>query len=274
MKAAWILAILSFALSPVMILGQSQSLTDRLQEAVGLARSPERIETPEACTIQSASLNSIIFGRIDTSSCNTGSPNFLYVDFYRLTLTSGTHMRLVYTSAALSPLFFTVQRDSDGAVLTFGSGNSPQTLDFFAPFTGLFDIGLTSLSSFKTGDYTLSIQSVTGTGNCTIDAATQCLQNGRFKVVVTWTAPGQAGTGTAVPMTSDSGYFWFFNSANVELVIKVLDGRGVNGKFWVFYGALSNVQYTIRVTDTQTAITKFYTNPQGQLASVADTGAF
>ena len=57
-------------------------------------------------------------------------------------------------------------------------------------------------------------------------------------------------------------------------MIKVLDGRALNNHFWVFYGALSNVQYTIHVTDTATGTTKTYTNPSGTLASVADTQAF
>ena len=72
-----------------------------------------------------------------------------------------------------------------------------------------------------------------------------------------------SGHGTAVPLTGDTGYFWFFNSANVELVVKVLDGRAVNGHFWVFYGALSNVQYTITVTDTQTGAVKTYATERG-----------
>ena len=53
-----------------------------------------------------------------------------------------------------------------------------------------------------------------------------------------------------------------------------LDARAVNGRFWVFYGALSDVQYTITVTDTVTGAVKSYNNPQGNLASVADTAAF
>ena len=56
--------------------------------------------------------------------------------------------------------------------------------------------------------------------------------------------------------------------------MKVLDGRGVNGKFWLFYGALSSVGYTLTITDTQTGATRTYTNPSGRLASVADTSAF
>ena len=59
----------------------------------------------------------------------------------------------------------------------------------------------------------------------------------------------------AVPITADTGYFWFFDDANVELVVKVLDGRSVNGHFWVFFGALSDVGYSITVTDTATGET-------------------
>ena len=111
---------------------------------------------------------------------------------------------------------------------------------------------------------------------CSANAQALCLNANRFQVRVDWAVPsqGRTGTGTAVSITSDTGYFWFFNPANVELVIKVLDGRGLNGHFWVFYGALSNVQYTISVTDTATGTTKTYANPSGTLASVADTAAF
>jgi len=42
----------------------------------------------------------------------------------------------------------------------------------------------------------------------------------------------------------------------------------------VFYGALSDVEYTITVTDTQTGAVKKYFNAQGQLSSVSDTSAF
>ena len=85
----------------------------------------------------------------------------------------------------------------------------------------------------------------------------------------------QAGTGQAVPLAGgDTGYFWFFDASNVEVVLKVLDGRTLNGKFWVFYGALSDVEYTLTVTDTETGTVKTYTNPKGRLASVADTRAF
>jgi hypothetical protein len=114
-----------------------------------------------------------------------------------------------------------------------------------------------------------------GGGPCVADSRTLCLNNGRFRLRADWKDFGNnTGSGTAVPLSADTGYFWFFNSANVELVVKVLDGRPVNSRFWVFYGALSNVQYTITVTDTQTGQVKTYFNPPGHFGSVGDTTAF
>lgn len=110
---------------------------------------------------------------------------------------------------------------------------------------------------------------------CVADARTLCLSGGRFKVQVEWrTTTPQVGAGTAKPLTTDTGYFWFFSASNIELVVKVLDARGINGHFWVFYGALSDVQYTITVTDSLTGRERIYRNPQGTLASVGDIGAF
>jgi PKD repeat protein len=137
------------------------------------------------------------------------------------------------------------------------------------------------------GTYTVTLTVSNGGGSstasrtvivstCVAAAGTLCLNNGRFRAQVLWRVPSQGavGVGTAVPLTGDAGYFWFFTPNNVELVVKALDGRAVNGDFWVFYGALSNVEYTLTVTDTVTGASRVYFNPAGTLASVADTGAF
>jgi hypothetical protein len=98
---------------------------------------------------------------------------------------------------------------------------------------------------------------------------------GRFQVTVAWTAPpNQSGNGNPIPLSVDTGAFWFFTAGNYELVVKVLNGTTINGKWWVFYGALSNVQYVITVTDSLTHAIVTYTNPQGTMASVGDTTAF
>jgi len=110
---------------------------------------------------------------------------------------------------------------------------------------------------------------------CQPSVATLCLNAGRFAVTAHWRTPdGAEGSGTAVPLSADTGYFWFFGPANVEAILKVLDGRSLNDHFWVFYGALSDVGYSLTVTDTQTGLARRYQNLQGQFASVGDTTGF
>ena len=113
-------------------------------------------------------------------------------------------------------------------------------------------------------------------GTCSPTATTLCLNASRFRASVSFRNynDGSTGAGQAVAVTSETGYFWFFNASNVELMIKALDGRAANGKFWVLYGALSDVEYTITVNDTATGATKSYYNPAHRLASAVDISAF
>jgi Fibronectin type III domain/Matrixin len=113
-------------------------------------------------------------------------------------------------------------------------------------------------------------------GPCGGDARQLCLLGGRFQVEVSWTntASGASGTGTAVPLNDQSGLFWFFDAGSIELVVKVVDGRALNGKFWLFYGALSDVQYDLRVTDLGTGEVRTYHNTAGNLCGRGDTSAF
>ncbi len=110
--------------------------------------------------------------------------------------------------------------------------------------------------------------------SCYPAATHLCLSGDRFQVDVDWMLPSGPGKGQAVPLTADTGLFWFFGNSNLELIVKVLDGRPVNGHFWVYYGGLSDVEYKITVTDTKTGVREIYTNPAGRLASGSDTSAF
>src|SRR4030095_4065074 len=88
---------------------------------------------------------------------------------------------------------------------------------------------------------------------CVEDEWTVCLGGGRFKAQARWRDfKGRSGPGHAVALTGDSGYFLFFSPDNLELMVKALDGRALNDRFWVFYGALSNVEFELLVTDTET----------------------
>jgi len=99
---------------------------------------------------------------------------------------------------------------------------------------------------------------------CTPDPSTLCLGGGRFMVQMVWTKPdNSSGEGNAVKLTDDSGYFWFFDATNIEAVMKVLNGCGINDAYWVFTAGLTNVQVDTVVTDTQTGAVYHNRNPQG-----------
>ena len=113
-------------------------------------------------------------------------------------------------------------------------------------------------------------------GTCTPSDTVMCLQDGRFRVSVKWwDEHGNTGVGTAIPSTDDSGIFWFFNSSNMELLIKVLDGCGINNKYWVFFAATTDQKFTVKVDDLQKGQQVEYTNPLKNPAdAVTDTSAF
>jgi len=116
----------------------------------------------------------------------------------------------------------------------------------------------------------------TGGGSCTPGGEALCLHQGRFRVEVEWRnrRRNDAGRGKAIPISQQSGMFYFFRPQNLELIVKVLDGRRANGHFWVFYGALTDLEYQITVTDLTTGQQAIFTNPQGQLCGGRDTLAF
>jgi predicted esterase len=121
-------------------------------------------------------------------------------------------------------------------------------------------------------------------GSCVAAPDVLCLHGGRFRAEVTWDTLGASGAGSAsgrgqvVPIAGagagDSGLFWFFGPDNWELMVKVLDGCAVNGRFWVFSAATTNVHYKLTVTDGASGHMAVYENPAGATAhAVTDTAA-
>lgn len=113
---------------------------------------------------------------------------------------------------------------------------------------------------------------------CVEDAETLCLNDGRFRVRATFaTAAGASGDAQAVQLTDDSGYLTFFDPANVELVVKVLDACGLPGfeNFWVFATGLTNVEVVITVEDTDSSVLRTYRNDLNQaFEPILDTNHF
>ena len=108
---------------------------------------------------------------------------------------------------------------------------------------------------------------------CNPSPTTLCLDNGRFQVEVAWeNGQGGMGDGFATPLTDFSGHSWFFAPSNIELAVRILDGG--DGNFWFYYGATTNVEYTITVTEICSGQVNTYFNPLGNLTSSADFEAF
>lgn len=129
-------------------------------------------------------------------------------------------------------------------------------------------------------EYSEEASATTGgySGPCRAGDSFLCLRQ-RFEVQVHWTDPdvaGRFGSAGAIPVTisDDAGLFWFFEPANLELVVKVLDGRVLNGHYWVFYGALSDVEYWVTVRDTVGGLNRTYHNPPKQVSGKRDLEAF
>lgn len=111
---------------------------------------------------------------------------------------------------------------------------------------------------------------------CVADATTLCLNGDRFRARVRYaTDKGETGLGNGVLLTGDTGYFSFFDTSNVEIVVKVLDGCAANGKYWLYATGLSDLEVELEVADPVTQTRHAYTSPPREaFLPVADTKAF
>jgi len=197
----------------------------------------------------------------------------------KVTAVSATSVQLTWTDKSSNETGFRIERSTPATGWTLLATVAPDAASFTTT------VELDTPSSFRVrangaaGNSAFSnVASVTipsaAPAPCATGAENLCLLGGRFRVTVRWRANGMNGAGMAVPDSDLTGLFWFFSAENIELIVKVLDGRPLTPSFWVFYGGLSDVEYWIIVADTQTAATKTYHNDQGDLCGNADVSAF
>jgi hypothetical protein len=89
-------------------------------------------------------------------------------------------------------------------------------------------------------------------------------------------APGTAeGTARVVPVANPgSGLFYFFDVNNWEIMVKALNGCGLNNRYWIFSAATTNLFYRVEVFDYITGKQRIYFNYPGPPApAVTDTDA-
>lgn len=83
----------------------------------------------------------------------------------------------------------------------------------------------------------------------------------------------------AMQLTEDAGYFWFFAPENIEVTLKLLDGRPVNGHYWLFLSGMTDLGLTIEVTKMDgcppdQCPKKTYVNQPGKRLNRIDTNLF
>ncbi|HEX6203677.1 MAG TPA: Calx-beta domain-containing protein, partial [Thermoanaerobaculia bacterium] len=176
-------------------------------------------------------------------------------------------------------------------VVTFAAGDAanktvtvPIVDDFDVEPTETFHAMLTEPSGGAAlADPTMAAVDITDnevdTGPCIEDTTTLCLSNDRFEVRASFDPPNDAddllAPAQAIELTGDTGYFWFFDAANVEVVTKVLNACPVNQRIWVFAGGLTDVRVEIVVRDAATGAVNVYQNPQSTaFQPIQDTAAF
>lgn len=84
--------------------------------------------------------------------------------------------------------------------------------------------------------------------------------DGRFKVGATITDGNgvQRSANSCKWINQHVGLLSFFDPSNPDLLVKILDGRALNGYFWVMVGSLVSLPGEITVTDTVRGETKRY----------------
>ena len=119
---------------------------------------------------------------------------------------------------------------------------------------------------------------------CTEDGHRACLQDGRFLVEarVSFTrSSGERVVDRAVGVKEamlngppkTASLFWFFAEDNPELLVKVVNGCHVTGRYWVFGSAATDLDYSVLVTDNATGVTMTWRRDSSD-PLINDTAAF
>ena len=88
------------------------------------------------------------------------------------------------------------------------------------------------------------------------------------------TQEGESGPVKAEAWSGEAGILWFFGRNNPEVLVKVLDGCGVNGHRWAFVAPVTTLDFNLWITGPDGSRWE-HGNPQGATASTkSDITAF
>ncbi|HYN21407.1 MAG TPA: Calx-beta domain-containing protein, partial [Thermoanaerobaculia bacterium] len=94
------------------------------------------------------------------------------------------------------------------------------------------------------------------------DTRALCLHNGRFEAIVEWHAPERNREAKRLFASDAPSWGLFFSGDDApQLLLNVRDGCGINDRYWLDLGAVTDEALTVKVRDTQTGRTWAYFNP-------------
>jgi hypothetical protein len=191
----------------------------------------------------------------------------------RVNTSTGT--ATVVGSLGFEDVFGLAFHPTTGALLGVADADRAPKLISINPSTGTSTvIGTVAISDEVTG---LATAPTPPSPPCNAGSDALFLQNGRFRVDACWRrSNGTSGNAKVAHQQGIGATLWFFNPANPELFLKVVNACSPEfDRFWVFVAGLTNVEVEVRVTDTSTGFSRTYRNPQGQpMAPVIDTTSF
>jgi len=111
-------------------------------------------------------------------------------------------------------------------------------------------------------------------GTCTPTTPTLRFDGG-FEVSMCYVTPeGESGPVRGEAWSSEAGVLWFFGRNNPEVLVKVLDGCGVNGYRWAFVAPVTTLDFNLWITGPDGSRWE-HGNPQGATAATkSDITAF
>ncbi len=296
MKSSFAVAVIFvFAISPAALAQKVQRpVLEQLRVNAGTAalRSASLPLLPlTPCYAGSISCSQTRTGRVSVDSCESDG---VYGVGYSFTGTQGTRV----TISGRSPEFAASIALADGrqgqsAIYAqadvFIDGQTATISNFTLPYTGDYFILITPGVRFEFGDYSVSITCTSGPiTNCTPNSTTACMLNGRFRVTVLFrnafdnnSVDTSAGVKSVTGFSSSSyetAFFYFNNSNNIELMVKILD-QGNSNPFGqptiaVLYGSATPLRVELSITDTLKGGTKKYTSVFGAMQGTTDFTAF
>jgi hypothetical protein len=138
---------------------------------------------------------------------------------------------------------------------------------------GGLDNNMAAASAIFTTGTGESSPSLLEAASCQSSANAVCLVNNRFRLELDWANQfdSTSGRGVGKKLSDLTAAFSFTDPANLEVLVKTLD---FGDHVLVLYGTLSNLAYTLRITETTSGRVKTYVNAAGNYCGGLDSNAF